>query len=93
MKHLKSFILFESNYTPEEFVDELRRQLGELNMSAVEVRELINRLDIESEIEMGKNPVQYSQELIKELGLDSRGIEGYMSHRVNRPLYSEIKYL
>ncbi len=93
MKHLKSFILFESNYTPEEFVDELRRQLGKLNMSAVEVRELINRLDIESEIEMGKNPVQYSQELIKELGLDSRGIEGYMSHRVNRPLYSEIKYL
>jgi SOS response regulatory protein OraA/RecX len=93
MKHLKSFILFESNYTPEEFVDELRRQLGKLNMSAVEVRELINRLDIESEIEMGKNPVQYSQELIKELGLDSRGIEGYMSHRVNRPLYSELKYL
>jgi hypothetical protein len=93
MKHLKSFKLFESNYTPEEFVDELRRQLGKLNMSAVEVRELINRLDIESEIEMGKNPVQYSQELIKELGLDSRGIEGYMSHRVNRPLYSEIKYL
>ncbi len=93
MKHLKSFILFESNYTPEEFVDELRRQLGKLNMSAVEVRELINRLDIESEIEMRKNPVQYSQELIKELGLDSRGIEGYMSHRVNRPLYSEIKYL
>lgn len=93
MKHLKSFILFESNYTPEEFVDELRRQLGKLNMSAVEVRELINRLDIESEIEIGKNPVQYSQELIKELGLDSRGIEGYMSHRVNRPLYSEIKYL
>lgn len=93
MKHLKSFILFESNYTPEEFVDELRRQLGKLNMSAVEVRELINRLDIESEIKMGKNPVQYSQELIKELGLDSRGIEGYMSHRVNRPLYSELKYL
>lgn len=93
MKHLKSFKLFESNYTPDEFVDELRRQLGKLNMSAVEVRELINRLDIESEIEMGKNPVQYSQELIKELGLDSRGIEGYMSHRVNRPLYSEIKYL
>ena len=93
MKHLKSFKLFESNYTTEEFVDELRRQLGKLNMSAVEVRELINRLDIESEIEMGKNPVQYSQELIKELGLDSRGIEGYMSHRVNRPLYSEIKYL
>ena len=93
MKHLKSFKLFESNYTPEEFVDELRRQLGKLNMSAVEVRELINRLDIESEIEMGKNPVQYSQELIKELGLDSRGIEGYMSHRVNRPLYSELKYL
>jgi hypothetical protein len=93
MKHLKSFKLFESNYTPEEFVDELRRQLGKLNMSAVEVRELINRLDIESEIKMGKNPVQYSQELIKELGLDSRGIEGYMSHRVNRPLYSEIKYL
>lgn len=93
MKHLKSFILFESNYTPEEFVDELRRQLGKLNMSAVEVRELISRLDIESEIEIGKNPVQYSQELIEELGLDLRGIEGYMSHRVNRPLYSELKYL
>ena len=93
MKHLKSFKLFESNYTPEEFVNELRKQLGKLNMSAVEIRELINRLDIESEIEIGKNPVQYSQELIKELGLDSRGIDGYMSHRVNRPFYSEIKYL
>ena len=93
MKHLKSFKLFESNYTPEEFVNELRKQLGKLNMSAVEIRELINRLDIESEIEIGKDPVQYSQELIKELGLDSRGIDGYMSHRVNRPLYSEIKYL
>lgn len=93
MKHLKSFKLFESNYSPEEFVDELIRQLGKLNMSSVEIRELINRLDIESEIEMGKDPVQYSQELIKELGLDSRGIEGYMSHRVNKPLYSELKYL
>lgn len=93
MKYIKTYKLFESNYTPEEFVDELRRQLGKLNMSAVEIRELINRLDIESEMESGKNPVEYSQELIKELGLDSRGIEGYMSHRVNRPLYSEIKYL
>ena len=93
MKHLKSFKLFESNYTPEEFVSELLKQLGKLNMSSVEIRELINRLDIDSEIEMGKDPVQYSQELIKELGLDSRGIDGYMSHRVNRPFYSEIKYL
>ena len=93
MKHLKSFKLFESNYTPEEFVSELIKQLGKLNMSSVEIRELINRLDIDSEIEMGKDPVQYSQELIKELGLDSRGIDGYMSHRVNRPFYSEIKYL
>lgn len=93
MKHLKSFKLFESNYTPEEFVSELIKQLGKLNMSSVEIRELINRLDIDSEIEMGKDPVQYSQELIKELGLDSRGMDGYMSHRVNRPFYSEIKYL
>jgi hypothetical protein len=93
MKHLKSFKLFESNYTPEEFVDELRKQLGKLNMSAVEIRELLNRLDIESQIELGKNPTQYAGELIKELGLDSRGIDGYMSHRVNRPFYSEIKYL
>ena len=93
MKHLKSFKLFESNYTPEEFVSELIKQLGKLNMSSVEIRELINRLDIDSEIEIGKDPVQYSQELIKELGLDSRGIDGYMSHRVNRPFYSEIKYL
>ena len=93
MKHLKSFKLFESNYTPEEFVSELIKQLGKLNMSSVEIRELINRLDIGSEIEIGKDPVQYSQELIKELGLDSRGMDGYMSHRVNRPFYSEIKYL
>ena len=93
MKHLKSFKLFESNYTPEEFVSELIKQLGKLNMSSVEIRELINRLDIDSEIEIGKDPVQYSQELIKELGLDSRGMDGYMSHRVNRPFYSEIKYL
>ena len=28
MKHLKSFKLFESNYTPEEFVSELIKQLG-----------------------------------------------------------------
>jgi hypothetical protein len=93
MKHLKSFKLFESYYTPEEFVDELRKQLGKLNMSAVEIRELLNRLDIASQIELGKNPTQYAEELIKELGLDSRGIDGYMSHRVNKPLYSEIKYL
>jgi len=93
MNHLKSFKLFESNYTPEEFVGELIKQFGKLNMSSVEIRELINRLDIGSEIEIGKDPVQYSQELIKELGLDSRGMDGYMSHRVNRPFYSEIKYL
>jgi hypothetical protein len=93
MKHLKSFKLFESYYTPEEFFDELRKQLGKLNMSAVEIRELLNRIDIESQIDLGKNPTQYAEELIKELGLDSRGIDGYMSHRVNKPLYSEIKYL
>lgn len=93
MNHLKYFKLFESQYTTEDFIEELTKRLGRLNMSAVEIRELISRLDIISEIESGKSPSQYSQDLIEELGLDSRGTEGYMSHRLNKPLYSEIKYL
>ena len=93
MRYIKGFKLFESNWSPEEFVEEIRLQLSKYNVSSVEIRELIKRLDINSQIQQGKSPIEYSKELIDELNLSDRGTSRYPSHRVAKSWQSEIKYL
>lgn len=93
MRYLKDWKIFESTYNTEEFIDELRSRLGKYNLSSVEIREIIKRLDIQSEIDGGKTPLNLANELIEDMDLEGRGTNGFPPFRVGRPLQSEIKYL
>jgi hypothetical protein len=93
MKHLKSFRLFESVWSTEEFIDEIRKALSKYNLSSVEVREIINRVDIEGAIENGEQPNVIINKLIEDLNLKSLGNSGFNSWRTSKSWQSEIKYL
>ena len=95
MKYLKKFQLFESNYTFEEYTSVLVSELGKYNMSAVEIRDLIERLesDITMSMEDGIHPLQYSKTIIDDLDLPDRGKNGWNQIMVNNKVKSTIKYL
>jgi len=90
MKYLKSYFLFESQYNIEEYIGLLSDELGNFNLSPVQIRELINRLPIEDYIEDGLSPKDVINELDKDMNLDKGG---YPDHWVNSPQQSNIKYL
>lgn len=93
MKFIKSYKLFESNWSIEEFVQELGYYLGQYNITANFIREVISKYDIESEVESGKTPLQLSKEIIEDLGIDQRGKEGYMKVNIYKPGPDVVKYL
>lgn len=86
-------MIFESTWSPEEFIQELTYQLGQYNLTVVYIRELISKFDIESEIEMGKTPLELSKEIISDSDLDERGKEGFMKVNMYKPGPDVIKYL
>lgn len=93
MKFIKSYKLFESTWSLEEFVQELGYYLGQYNLTAVYIRELISKWDIESEIENGRTPLEVSKEIISDMDLEERGKEGYMKVNIYKPGPDVIKYL
>jgi len=90
MKYLKSYKFFESSYSFEEYIGLLSDELGNFNLSPVQIRELINRLDIEGYIKDGISPKNVVDELDKDMEL---GKSGYPDHWVNQTHQSQIKYL
>lgn len=92
MKYLKSFKIFESNYSIEEYIDKITDELGNFNISPVHIKKIIdnNLDDIQISLSNGKSPTEYSKKLISDLQLDNGG---YPSQMVNHPLSSQIKYL
>jgi|LauGreDrversion4_2_1035121.scaffolds.fasta_scaffold90404_5 hypothetical protein len=93
MNYIKTFKLFESNWSIEEFIQELAYHLGQYNLTAVYIREVISKYNIDYEIESGKSPLELSKKIISDLGLDERGKEGYMKVNVYKPGPDVIKYL
>jgi|LakMenE01Jun11ns_1017448.scaffolds.fasta_scaffold7594401_1 hypothetical protein len=93
MKYLKNWQLFESNWSKEEYIDEIRNALSEYNLSSVEVRELINRIDIESAVNSGEQPIVFIKKLVDELNLKSLGNSGFTSFRMPKNWQPELKYL
>jgi len=93
MKYLKNWRVFESTWSKEEYIDEVRNALSEYNLSSVEVRELIKRIDIDSAIESGEQPLVFIKQLVDELDLKSLGTSGFNSFRTPRNWQPEPKYL
>jgi len=93
VKHLKSYPLFESFWSKEEFCQELARLLGQWNLTTIYIRELISNLDIESLIDQGETPLGVFNQLVIDLDLESRGKEGYMQVPVIRQWGDKTKYL
>lgn len=92
MRYLKSFVVFESVWSAEEFVSDIIRYLSEYKLSEVYLRELISNLDIESMINSGKSPLIVSKEIISDLGLDQSLKGGYSSFGI-KSVNQTIKYL
>ncbi len=88
-KRYKIFRIFES-YSIEEFVDELTNELGFYNLSPVQIRDLIDKLDLNDYIENGVSPKSVVDELNKDMEF---GSGGYSSCYFNSPKQSTIKYL
>jgi hypothetical protein len=95
MNYIKTFKLFESNYTFEEYIEQLVGELGKYNISAVEIRDLIQRLesDINQAIDNGIHPLQYSKTIIDDLDLSDRGKDGWNRIYFRNQSKSTIKYL
>jgi hypothetical protein len=93
MKFIKSYKLFESTWSLEEFVQELTYYLGQYNLTSVYIRELISRWDIDSEIESGRTPLEVSKEIISDMDMEGRGKEGWSKVFVRRPGPDVMKYL
>jgi hypothetical protein len=93
MKYLTNWKLFESTWSKEEYIDEIRNALSEYNLSSVEVRELINRVDIDSAVESGEQPLMFIKRLVDELDLKSLGTNGFTSFRTPKNWQPELKYL
>lgn len=93
MRFIKSYRLFESTWSLEEFTQELTYYLAQYNLTVVYIRELISKWDIISEIEMGKTPLELSKEIISDMDLEERGREGYTKVFVRRPGPDVMKYL
>jgi hypothetical protein len=91
MKYIKKWKVFENNWTKDEFIGDLTKNLGDFNLTPVYIRELIKKLDIEMEMESGKTPYTLSKELVKELELDDMG--GYMNVYIPKGRGDLIKYL
>ena len=93
MNYIKSYKLFESVYCLEEFVQELTTILSQFNLTAVYIRELISKYDIDSQIENDVTPLEFSKTIIDDLDLNQRGKSGYMAVNVYKPGPDVVKYL
>jgi hypothetical protein len=93
MKYLKNWKVFESTWSKEEYIDEVRNALSDYNLSSVEVRELISRIDIDGAIESGEQPLVFIKRLVDGLDLKSLGTSGFTSFRMPKNWQPELKYL
>ena len=93
MNYIKSYKLFESVYCLEEFVQELTTILSQFNLTAVYIRELISKYDIDSQIENDITPLEFSKTIIDDLDLNQRGKDGYMAVNFQKPGPDVVKYL
>jgi hypothetical protein len=93
MKYLKNWKVFESSWSKEEYIDEVRNALSDYNLSSVEVRELISRIDIDGAIESGEQPLVFIKRLVDELDLKSLGTSGFTGFRMPKNWQPELKYL
>lgn len=91
MKRIKSWRVFESSWSVEEFGDEVRKALGERGLRPVEIRELVKRLDLQAVIETGVGPGPYILGLVKELGLERGG--GQLGYNMPKRGQSGLDFL
>jgi hypothetical protein len=92
MRYLKSYKLFESSWTIEEYIDSITNELEKWNILPLHIKRIVdnNIDDIQLSIELGKSPIEYSNNLIKDLDLERGGYLGFMN---NQKSGGEIKYL
>ena len=92
MRYIKNYRMFESVYTIDEFVGSVSSELGNYNISPVNIRTIIDQYSNKmiSAVENGETPQSFVSDIVKELEL---GKSGYPSIQMNIPTQRVIKYL
>lgn len=89
----------ESFYTKQEYIEEIRNQLGKRNIRPVVLSKLLHNCDneITEKWEQGQSPKIFVDKIIKDLELDSGGFFGTKSYQQKATCRGEtpslIKYL
>jgi len=93
MKYLKSFTIYESNWSIEQWMDYVKREISKYNILPLQVEKILagKSEEIKMRIDSGESPILFTRDLISELELD--GSRGSMAVRFNNPQPGETKYL
>jgi hypothetical protein len=93
MKFIKSYKLFESNYSIEEYISEIVSFISKYDISPTDLNKIIqSKIDeIEMYLNTGKHPIEFAKNLVKELDLEKTG--GYLGYSSPKVGQYPLKYL
>jgi len=93
MKYIKSYKIFESRYTIEEYLYAVSQEFSKYNISAIKVKELLEnyRLAIEEAIESDVDPYTFVKKIADDMGISDNG--GFNDHNTPPQQQTTIKYL
>ena len=92
MKYIKSYKIFESTYSIDEYILSISNELGKHNITPVAIRTLLDNYSdvIQTSMENEVTPYNFVQNIVKDMDLGSGGFISQMAPP-NQP--TEIKYL
>ncbi len=92
MKYIKSYKIFESTYSIDEYILSISSELGKYNITPVAIRTLLDNYSdiIQNSMENEVTPHNFVKNIIKDMDLSSGGFISQMSPP-SQP--TEIKYL
>jgi len=92
MRYIKSYKIFESVYSIEEYFDYITKGLGNYNIRPIDLGEIISSYedDIMTCYDSGQNPKIILDQILKDLELSNGG---FMSIKQLKSTKSTIKYL
>jgi len=93
MKYIKPYKIFESRYTLEEYLYAISQEFSKYNISALQVKELLEnyRVAIEEAIESDVDPYTFVKTIADDMGISDNG--GFVSHYAPPKQQTTVKYL
>ena len=92
MKYIKTYKIFEANYSIEEYIDSISNELSKYNISPIGIRELIENYnnDIQDAISNNVDPYTFIKKIATDMQLSDGG--GFMDQHTPTQKQTTIKY-